>query len=80
MTSRNQHLLQLIAGKCYLLLYKVPPLDCKESKKLVNWHAFGDEETPKKFTAVANDVSKACGGLPLALKVVGSSLFGKSIR
>ena len=77
-TSRDQHLLKLIAGESSFSLYVVQPLGCDDSQKLFNMHAFGNKEAPKAFKALANDVSKACGGLPLALKVVGSSLFGKS--
>ena len=77
-TSRDRHLLKLIAGKSNHCLYEVTPLDCEDSQRLFNWHAFGDEEAPKNFKALANDISNACGGLPLALEVVGSSLFGKT--
>ena len=77
-TSRDRHLLKHIARKSNYYLYEVTPLDCEDSQRLFNWHAFGDEEAPKNFKALANDISNACGGLPLALKVVGSSLFGKT--
>ena len=77
-TSRDQQLLKLIAGKSNHCLYEVTPLDCEDSQRLFNWHAFGDEEAPENFKALANDISNACGGLPLALKVVGSRLFGKT--
>ena len=77
-TSRDRHLLKLIGGKFNFYLHEVTPLGCEDSQKLFNWHAFGDEEAPQNFNALANDVSKACYGLPLALKVVGSSLFGKT--
>ena len=77
-TSRDRHLLKLIAGKFNYYLYKVTRLNCEDSQRLFNWHAFGDEKALKNFKALANDISNACGGLPLALKVVGSSLFGKT--
>ena len=44
---------------------------------LFNWHAFQAKEAPEEYRDLAQDVVKACGGLPLALKVIGSSLFDK---
>ena len=76
-TSRDQHLLKVIAQKLEFYLHEVRPLGDDDSQRLFNLHAFGDEEGPEKFKALAYDVSKGCGGLPLALKVVGSSLFDK---
>ncbi|KAG0576081.1 hypothetical protein KC19_5G054000 [Ceratodon purpureus] len=76
-TSRDHQLLKLTTRECSFYLHEVTLLVCEESQKLFNWYAFGDEEAPKNFTPLASDVSKACGGLPLALKVVGSNLFGK---
>ena len=77
LTSQDQHLLKVVFGECKFYLHEVTPLKCGDSQKLFNLHAFGNEEAPQKFKRVASDVSKACGGLPLALKVVGSSLFDK---
>ena len=77
-TSRDRHLLKFIVGRSNFYLHEVLPLGCDESQRLFNSHAFGDEEAPKNFKALANKVSVACGGLPLALKVVGSSLFGRT--
>lgn len=75
-TSRDRHLLRIIAGRSNTYFHEVTMLGCNDSEKLFNWHAFHQEEVPKNFKVLAHDVSKACGGLPLALKVVGSSLFG----
>ena len=76
-TSQDQHILKVIGGMSNFHLHKVPPLGCDDAQKLFNLHAFGNEEAPTKFKALAVDVSNGCGGLPLALKVVGSSLFDK---
>ncbi|KAG0563460.1 hypothetical protein KC19_8G033400 [Ceratodon purpureus] len=76
-TSRDRHVLNEIGGQCNFFLHEVRPLGSDDSRQLFNFHAFGDGEAPPKFKNLANDVSKACGGLPLALKVVGSSLIGK---
>ncbi|KAG0563674.1 hypothetical protein KC19_8G050100 [Ceratodon purpureus] len=76
-TSRDRYVLNEISGQCNFFLHEVKPLGSDDSQQLFNLHAFGNGEVPPKFKSVANDVSKACGGLPLALKVVGSSLIGK---
>lgn len=76
-TSRDQHLLKIIAGNSNFYLHEVTPLEIDDSQKLFNLHAFGDEEAPENFKALAHEVNKACNGLPLALKVMGSSLFDK---
>ncbi|KAG0607709.1 hypothetical protein M758_8G048500 [Ceratodon purpureus] len=76
-TSRDRHILNEIGGQSNFFLHELRPLGSDDSRRLFNFHAFGDGEAPPKFRNLANDVSKACGGLPLALKVVGSSLTGK---
>ncbi|KAG0607563.1 hypothetical protein M758_8G038700 [Ceratodon purpureus] len=76
-TSRDQHLLKIIGGESNFYIHEVTPLGIGDSQKLFNLHAFGNEDVPQNFEAIAKDVSNACGGLPLALKVVGSSLCDK---
>ena len=76
-TSRDQHLLKVIGRDSNFHLHEVPPLGYDDAQKLFNFHAFDNEEAPQKFKTLAMDVSKECGGLPLALKVVGSSLFDR---
>ena len=79
-SSQDQHLLKIIGGNSNFYLHEVIPLRCDDSKKLFNWHAFGNVEALEKLKVVANDVNKACSCLPLALKVVGFSLFDKKIN
>ncbi|KAG0557221.1 hypothetical protein KC19_11G111500 [Ceratodon purpureus] len=76
-TSRDRHILNEIGGQCNYFLHEVRPLGSDDSQELFNLHAFGNGKVPPKFKNLANDVSKACGGLPLALKVAGSSLSDK---
>ncbi|KAG0575915.1 hypothetical protein KC19_5G039800 [Ceratodon purpureus] len=76
-TSQDHQLLKLTSINSSFYLYEVTLLGCEDSQKLFNWYAFGDQDVPKNFKGLASDVSKSCGGLPLALKVVGSNLFGK---
>ncbi|KAG0601411.1 hypothetical protein M758_11G108300 [Ceratodon purpureus] len=77
-TSRDRHVLKVVSGESQnFSLHEVTPLETNDATKLFNMYAFGSEEAPPNFKDFANDVSKACGGLPLALKVVGSSLMDK---
>ncbi|KAG0564627.1 hypothetical protein KC19_8G126400 [Ceratodon purpureus] len=76
-TSQDRHLLKLIGGESNFYIHEVTPLGIDDSQKLFNLHAFRNEETPQSFKAIAEDVSNACGGLPLALKIVRSSLYDK---
>ncbi|CAM6017408.1 unnamed protein product [Sphagnum balticum] len=52
-------------------------LEEKEAKKLFMFHAFGDaNHVPNKdFKDVCIKIIKACNGLPLSLKVLGSFLY-----
>jgi hypothetical protein len=49
-----------------------------ESLQLFSWHAFGDTKPAKDYVELSNDVVDYCGGLPLALEVLGSCLSGKN--
>ncbi|KAG0590524.1 hypothetical protein KC19_1G106000 [Ceratodon purpureus] len=76
-TSRDRSVYNNVAGRSKLehCLYDVSTLDVEESNLLFNWHAFQADEAPEEFEGVAKEVVEGCGGLPLALKVIGSSLF-----
>lgn len=76
-TSRDRHLLKAVGRGCNFYLHEVSLLGFEDSEKLFNWHAFGCEKALESFEFLAKNVSKACGGLPLALKVMGCSLFDK---
>ncbi|KAG0563685.1 hypothetical protein KC19_8G051300 [Ceratodon purpureus] len=75
-TSRNCHVLKVVDKESQSFsLHEVTPLEIDDARKLFNLYAFRSEEALPKFKDIANNVSKACGGLPLALKIVGSSLI-----
>ncbi|KAG0627123.1 hypothetical protein M758_2G175500 [Ceratodon purpureus] len=76
-TSRDRSVFNNVAGRSKLkhCLYDVSTLGVEESSMLFNWHAFQADEAPEQLKGVAKEVVEGCGGLPLALKVVGSSLF-----
>ncbi|KAM7470012.1 hypothetical protein LguiA_008195 [Lonicera macranthoides] len=59
-------------------IYKVEILRQDESIKLFSFHAFGQDSPIESYRNHTVRAIQICEGLPLALKVVGSSLSGKS--
>jgi len=49
-----------------------------ESLQLFSWHAFRTIHPPDDYVEVSNDVLKCAGGLPLALQVLGATLFRRN--
>ncbi|XP_021803022.1 disease resistance protein RML1A-like [Prunus avium] len=60
-------------------VYAVGTLTQKESLELFSWHAFGQDHPVEDYIEYSEKLIDHCGGLPLALKVLGSSLLGESI-
>ncbi|KAM7469966.1 hypothetical protein LguiA_008149 [Lonicera macranthoides] len=59
-------------------IYKVEKLGQDESIKFFSFHAFGEYFPLKSYTEQTERAMQIYEGLPLAFKVVGSSLFGKT--
>ncbi|KAG0582798.1 hypothetical protein KC19_3G086800 [Ceratodon purpureus] len=78
-TSRDRSVFRKVGGRTNVehFLFDVSTLDWHNSNILFNRYAFHSNEAPIKYKGIAKDVIKACGGLPLALKVMGSTLFEK---
>ncbi|CAL9006552.1 unnamed protein product, partial [Prunus brigantina] len=60
-------------------MHAVQTLDSKESLELLSWHAFGRDHPIEDYIEYSEKLVDHCGGLPLALQVIGSSLLGESI-
>ncbi|XP_034888788.1 TMV resistance protein N [Populus alba] len=58
--------------------YQVQHLNQGDSLQLFCRHAFRDTKPAKDYVELSNDVVEYCGGLPLALKVLGSCLYRKN--
>ena len=70
----------LLEAHCqFVKVHEVRILDPSESLALFSWHAFGQDYPFQSYKDHSNRVVDHCAGLPLALKVLGSSLSGKSI-
>ncbi|XP_028949598.1 disease resistance protein RPV1-like isoform X2 [Malus domestica] len=73
-TTRHEHLLKAHE----VVRFKVEGLHEDESLKLFSWHAFGQPRPQEGYMELSRPIVEHCGGVPLALKVLGSSLFGKT--
>ncbi|WVZ17567.1 hypothetical protein V8G54_010549 [Vigna mungo] len=58
--------------------FRVEPLNAEESLELLSWHAFREAKPKEEYEDLARRVVSYCGGLPLALEVIGSTLFEKT--
>ncbi|XP_059652084.1 disease resistance protein RUN1-like [Cornus florida] len=76
-STRNEQLLK--ANEPYKI-YRVKELTHDESLQLFSWHAFKQDRPIEGYMEHSKSVVKYCGGIPLALQVLGSSLFGRSVN
>lgn len=76
LTTRHERLLN--AHEVHKV-HEVEKLDADESLELFSWHAFGQSHPINGFMDHSTRVTNYCGGLPLALRVLGSSLSGRSV-
>ncbi|GMP80030.1 hypothetical protein CsSME_00035290 [Camellia sinensis var. sinensis] len=75
-TTRDEHLLKgLKVDKRYM----VEELNHEESLQLFSWHAFGKTNPLENYADLANGIVNYASGLPLALEVLGSYLFGRNM-
>ncbi|XP_031121261.1 disease resistance protein TAO1-like [Ipomoea triloba] len=77
MTTRDIHLLSNLGTH---EKYKVDMLSTNESLELFSWHAFDDPIPLEGYVELSKKVAGYTNGLPLALKVIGSHLHGKSVQ
>jgi len=68
-TTRDVGLLKLLDVN---YVYKTDDMNENESLELFSWHAFREEKPIEDLNEVARNVVGYCGGLPLALEVLGS--------
>lgn len=70
-----------VLDKNHVAKLQVPLLSPENSWKLFCWQAFrGISLVPPELVKLAQDITRECGGLPLALKVIGSVFAGKTDR
>ncbi|ONH89630.1 hypothetical protein PRUPE_8G005500 [Prunus persica] len=76
-TSRDEHLLSTFGVN---KMYKVKELNDSEALKLFSRKAFKKEQVGEGYLKLSKNVVEYASGLPLALTVTGSFLFGKSVK
>jgi len=74
-TTRNVHLLNLLEVDH---LCKTEEMNKDDSLELFSWHSFREACPAKDFNQLSKKVVAYCGGLPLALEVIGSYLYGRT--
>ncbi|PRQ21566.1 putative P-loop containing nucleoside triphosphate hydrolase, leucine-rich repeat domain, L [Rosa chinensis] len=76
-TSRDEHLLSAVEGD---KVYKVNPLTDAEALQLFSMKAFKkDQLVGEEILKLSKEFLKYANGLPLAIKVLGSSVKGRSV-
>ncbi|WVZ17247.1 hypothetical protein V8G54_010229 [Vigna mungo] len=58
--------------------FVVNPMKENESLELLSWHAFREAKPNEEYDYLARRVISYCGGLPLVLEVIGSTLFERT--
>ncbi|XP_024632717.1 disease resistance protein RUN1 [Medicago truncatula] len=74
-TTRDVHLLNLLEVDH---LCKTEEMNKDDSLELFSWHTFREACPAKDFNQLSKKVVAYCGGLPLALEVIGSYLYGRT--
>jgi energy-coupling factor transporter ATP-binding protein EcfA2 len=72
-TSRDRHLLNRFVDNTY----EVKVLNDDEALQLFSWKAFKKPHPEENYVQLSKDVVNYAEGLPLALEVFGSFLFGR---
>ncbi|KAH0654580.1 hypothetical protein KY289_032258 [Solanum tuberosum] len=75
-TTKDKHLLVKYETE---KIYRMGTLDKYESLQLFKQHAFKKNHPTKEFEDLSAQVIEHTGGLPLALKVLGSFLYGRGL-
>ncbi|XP_070677616.1 disease resistance protein RUN1-like isoform X3 [Malus domestica] len=75
-TTRNERVLKEFGVD---KIYQAEGMGREEALELLSWHAFRSSCCPSQYLVLASEVVNYCGRLPLALEVLGSTLFKRSV-
>ncbi|XP_061370718.1 disease resistance protein Roq1-like [Gastrolobium bilobum] len=75
-TTRDKHLL---ATHGIVKSYEVKQLSDEKALELFSWHAFKHNKIDPVYEDISKSAVSYAHGLPLALEVIGSNLFGKNL-
>ncbi|CAJ2667212.1 unnamed protein product [Trifolium pratense] len=76
-TTRDKHLL---ASHDIEVTYEIDELNTNEALELLKWKAFKSKQVDSSYEHILNRAVMYASGLPLALEILGSNLFGKNIK
>ncbi|WVZ16431.1 hypothetical protein V8G54_009413 [Vigna mungo] len=74
-TTRDEDLLRKHEVRS---VFRIDLMNENQSLELLSWHAFREAKPKAEYIDLAKRVVATCGGLPLALEVIGSSLFERT--
>ncbi|KAF8020084.1 hypothetical protein BT93_G0704 [Corymbia citriodora subsp. variegata] len=74
-TTRDKSVLNIRGFKYKFEPYEMVQLSDKDRIKLFSRHAFNDDSPPDDYYTLSRKIISTADGLPLALQVIGSSLF-----
>ncbi|XP_050117543.1 disease resistance protein RPV1-like isoform X2 [Malus sylvestris] len=75
-TTRDKHLLHQVGVD---KIYRLREMNDEEALELFSWHAFRNSWPNEGYLELSRKIVSYCGGLPLALEVLGSFLTKRSI-
>ncbi|XP_045810954.1 TMV resistance protein N-like [Trifolium pratense] len=75
-TTRDKHLLHVYGVK---RVYEVEGFNCEEALELFVWNAFKSKEVDPSHLDISKKVVLYFNGLPLAVEIIGSDLYGRTI-
>ncbi|KAL3753249.1 hypothetical protein ACJRO7_000617 [Eucalyptus globulus] len=58
--------------------FEMKQMDFDHALKLFSKHSFESNSPPHDYISISSEIARICGGLPLALEVIGSLLHSKS--
>ncbi|MED6146135.1 hypothetical protein PIB30_031727 [Stylosanthes scabra] len=76
-TTRDERLLET---QMVVRRYEAKEFNKEEALELLRWKALKSENVDPSYTDILNKVVSYASGLPLALEVIGSNLYGRSVE
>ena len=79
-TTRDKHFLDVLQRDWHVMYYEVKKLNKHEAHELFCLHAFGRHKSKEDYSELVDQFVHYAKGLPLALKIIGVDLYGRTKR
>ncbi|KAL9225246.1 hypothetical protein vseg_001195 [Gypsophila vaccaria] len=76
-TTRSKETARIVGNG---VMYELQGLSLEHSWRLFEKTAFGEANPPKQFVEVGHQIVDRCANVPLAIRVVGSLLYGQTLK